>query len=358
MKYCFLDQSFGATSQGQQYLLIKSLLQNSVALNTILYLLLKSDNDFGCTENNVSTQNFAQTHPVMSQLKRYNSTIQDFQEGIEKRTNSDIRRQIQNIVKAAALMSSSEQMSPEEDEEDKTATSCNIHSLDIDVKSDIGDPGLVPKESEQLTEKEHERIEEMETQVLHEARFGLRSHELKGSERKGGKRQVPNTLFECVDTELKGAQRVSQSLASSINAIAQRFASESRRKREVTSTEELFDVQDEDDQLAQGLKMMEEELGRDSLNGDEKVDLSGNDGVSEPALDTNEFYNLIEKRSNESKFRKSRLYRVAPKFPSSESKVHGKWISLCSKVHSNVANGLLATQASVLLAEPCRKIEV
>jgi hypothetical protein len=126
----------------------------------------------------------------------------------------------------------------------------------------------------------------------------------------------------------------SKSFASTINAIEQRSATESRKRRQAPFAEQLFETEADDDQLAQGLKMMEEELGKLESSEDEgEVDPICGDGEVESDSDLKEssleFYDAMAKRSKDKKSRKKSLYEVAPKFPGSESEVHGKWILYC-----------------------------
>jgi U3 small nucleolar RNA-associated protein 3 len=314
----------GASLEGQQYLLTKSLLGNSTALNAAIYLLLKSDIEANDRDNSVGEKSSSsiQAHPVMAQLQKCNTSDERFKEEVAGQVK-DIDDQVNYLVKAAALMTSPDQKldedsdasTPESEQNDSADENASDSSL-IETSDHIEKKSLTAHESS-------EALKEKEDALLHEARFGLRASEVNSKSGNGKpKRKSADAYFG--DLERTEGQGNTRFLASTVNSIEQR----SKKKKKTALVEEIDDTE-EDSGLAQGLKMMEEELGK-LERSDEKVDkkkevhddnLASVEESSEGAM---KFYNAVADRSKEKKMIKEKRYQVAPKFPVTDAEVPGE----------------------------------
>ena len=81
---------------GQQYLLTKTLLQSSTALNLAMYLLLKSEQS---QQEEEGAELLIQSHPVLARLEKWNSLAQKLEDRVENKVNG-LQGQIENLVKA------------------------------------------------------------------------------------------------------------------------------------------------------------------------------------------------------------------------------------------------------------------
>lgn len=306
----------------------KSLLQNSIALNTVMYLLLKSDNELENSSRDDTTKDSSafQSHPVMAQLTKCHSMIQKFEDRIESKTKG-IVVQVDNLVQAAALMSSEQVVSEDDsDDDEKEDHDSNEKETQELTETASGSEDDEADEADDDMEMVNELTKKQEAakksqSVLHEARFGLRPHEVKTSKKSTKKKRADTSDFGDIDGD--DEKVAPKSFASAINAIEQRSATESRKRRQAPSTEELFDPE-VDDELAQGLKMMEEEMGK--LDDNEEDD--GGD-INDEIMDSQSaeplgFYEAVAKKSKNKKSFKKSLYQVAPKFPTTDGVVDGE----------------------------------
>jgi U3 small nucleolar RNA-associated protein 3 len=299
------------------------MMQHSVALNTVLYLLLKSsgDNDDGDDENHSSTlhNNNIDAHPVMAQLKRCNSTMQKFDEHVHKKAKGDLEDQVNNLVKAAALLQESgEDLEDEDDEESSRA------SQDVEMEVSDDDQELQVPTTTAAAKKQDNAV--ARERVLEDARFGLRQNEIGQPPRKktGRIRQASSSTGDFGDLD----ETEAKSFASTINAIEQRSRTESR-KRSAAPLAEQLDDHHEEHEVTEGVKMMDEEMDKLDSGGVEKDQGEGDPGLKDPDVDTEladglDFYNAVAKKSKAKKAFKKSLYEVAPKFPTNDSEVHGE----------------------------------
>jgi len=326
-------ESVGATLQGQQYLLTKSMIQKTMALNSVVYLLLKS----ASVGDENSTSNI-QAHPIMDQLKNLYAALEKFEEKVHNKTNG-IDEQLDNLVKAAALMGNS----------GDNFIGSDAESVDK-LSGDSGDELEVPPRGEEMDEDDMQggsdeeseeedgaRKKESEAQseqtnfqrVLNEARFGLRPVEAKETAKFSRKRRMDH-LEDFGDLDGEVGKSDTRALASTINTIEQRSQTTSRKRRPMPDAEELDELDDSDDRLAQGIKMMEEEMGKlddeDDEDGSAEDERFADESITDPDLndDSMEFYKTMAKKSKAQKSFKKSLYQVAPKFPRVDNEVEGE----------------------------------
>ena len=330
---CFLptnEQAIGATPAGIQYLVSKALLQSSTALNVAMYLLLKSEQ----VANEVDTEadlmdvgghvaSAIESHPVVARLQQLNKMTQKLEDRVESKVDT-LPEQMDNLVKACDLMdeeegehddsdASSQQNKDDTEAEGKAVSGklANTHS------AEVSDPSSGNEESE----------DDIATSVMNDARFGLRPQELAAdsvSTKKRSRRAVPLDYGD--DDEDNGlTTKATQSLASTLNSIEQRSATQSRKKRSAYETETLDEQDDDDDALRRGLEMMEAELGR--FDSDDEGEADGDmDRELDDDPDEDDFYKSVKERSNAKKQRKAAKYAVAPKYPGMDQEVRGTYM--------------------------------
>ncbi|KAL3920940.1 MAG: hypothetical protein SGILL_003012, partial [Bacillariaceae sp.] len=323
--------SVGATVQGQQYLVTKAILQKSIALNSVMYLLLKSSSEVD-DEGNDSIQ----AHPITDQIKLLYSALENFEDTVRNRTNG-IDVQVDSLVKAAALLrggdmdvddesESENEVDEDQDESAEQDAEMNENGSD-DESGDDGDDDHDDDEKAAAVAAIQQNANYQRT--LNEARFGLRPEETKKSMATSRKRQQ-NHMDDFGDLDEKDAKSDVGMLASTINSIEQRSQVASRKRRPAPIAEQLDEL-DEDDRLAEGIKMMEEEMGK--LDGDEDNEVDGgeDDEMGEQEMtdpDANgesvDFYKTMAAKTKEKKSFKKSLYQVAPKFPRSDGLVDGE----------------------------------
>uniref|UniRef100_A0A7S4AET8 Sas10 C-terminal domain-containing protein n=1 Tax=Pseudo-nitzschia australis TaxID=44445 RepID=A0A7S4AET8_9STRA len=335
-------ESVGATIKGQQYLLTKSMVQKSIALNSVMYILLRcaSVGDEDATSN-------IQAHPVMDQLKKFTNLLEKLDEGVQKKAK-DIDLQLDNLVKAAALMTDTgegDDTSSGGDDESESAIEMN----DELAEREIGEEEDYDEASED-SDEEREAIAQKKQKdyerTLNEARFGLRANEAKKSSKSSRKRRT-HQMDDFGD--LEESTNIANNLASTMNTIEQRSETASRKRRPAPMAEDLDDLDDHDDRVMQGIKMMEEEMGKldggdDDDNGmDMGMDMDDGN-ITDPDAGDNELYDKIAAKSKEKKSFKKSLYKVAPKFPRVDGEVAGER-SLSRVILKN--RGLVAHKAKI-----------
>jgi len=335
-------ESVGATIKGQQYLLTKSMVQKSIALNSVMYILLRcaSVGDEDATSN-------IQAHPVMDQLKKFTNLLEKLDEGVQKKAK-DIDLQLDNLVKAAALMTDTgegDDTSSGGDDESESAIEMN----DELAEREIGEEEDYDEASED-SDEEREAIAQTKQKdyerTLNEARFGLRANEAKKSSKSSRKRRT-HQMDDFGD--LEESTNIANNLASTMNTIEQLSETASRKRRPAPMAEDLDDLDDHDDRVMQGIKMMEEEMGKldggdDDDNGmDMGMDMDDGN-ITDPDAGDNEFYDKIAAKSKEKKSFKKSLYKVAPKFPRVDGEVAGER-SLSRVILKN--RGLVAHKAKI-----------
>ena len=298
-----------------------------------MYLLLRS----ASVGEEDATSNI-QAHPVMDHLKKLTTLLENLEGSVQKKAK-DIDLQLDNLVKAAALMGN---MAVDDDGDDAGSSDGDdkhSSSLQVDDEQSQSDDHIV--DADGVSEDSSEDSDEEEAiaqkkqndfeRTLNEARFGLRPNEVKKSSSVARKRRT-HQLEDFGDLEEDEDKSSANVLASTINTIEQRSKTASRKRRPAPVAEQLDDLEEYDDRLAQGLKMMEEEMGKldDEVENDDEndvMDMDGND-MTDPDADADDdaigFYNQIANQSKKKKSFKKSLYKVAPKFPRVEGEVPGE----------------------------------
>lgn len=342
-------ESVGATLKGRQYLLTKAMIQKSIALNSIMYLLLRcalaKDKDATST---------IRTHPVMDHLEKLTTLLKNLEGSIHAKAK-DIDSQLDNLVKAGAIMTNL----VGDDNDNTLSSDCNEVSdlfMEENEKHIDTDNGNASKDEslddsgEETDEGAGETLARNEQRdyerSLNEARFGLRLSETK-TRFSISQELRPHHLDDFGDLDEEQAKLSTNELASAINTIEQRSVTASRKRRPAPDAEELDGYSEYDDQLAQGLKMIEEEMGKidDDDNNTDAKDRDGNIITDQNGDDDAlEFYSKIADRSKKKKSFKKSLYKVAPKFPRVDGEVAGER-SISRVILKN--RGLVAHKAKI-----------
>lgn len=284
-----------------------------------MYLLLRSASAGHDDEDAASN---IQAHPVMVQLKNFNSILQKFEEQVHNKTVG-IDLQLDNLVKAAALMRESGDMASD----DESTRSDELDTCEETDAEDRPSGEVASRAGEDATEEglDDARGKQQDfRKTLNEARFGLRPGEANEHSIGLRKRRIGD-LDDFGDLEEERSTSATKTLASTINTIEQRSQVASRKRRPAPVAETLDDLDGYDDQLAQGIKMMEEEMGKLDDDYDE-VDKGHGEDMTDPeyAGESSDFYSAVVERSKAKKSFKKSLYQVAPKFPGTDGEVDGE----------------------------------
>eukprot|EP00980_Cylindrotheca_fusiformis_P020257 scaffold7328_cov145-Cylindrotheca_fusiformis.AAC.5 len=318
-------ESVGASSEGQQYLLTRYLLESSTLLNASLYLLLKSgDSEIGVDElvGDRSGCNI-DAHPVMAQIQKCNKSNQRFKEKVARRVGN-IDEQVDYLVKAAALMTSPNQGSEEDSDISIVASEENPSADRLPSRietSVLTDDQPFDEVANIDTQKERDGY------LRQEARFGLRASEVIPKKKEGKRKlkSINSIYFGDLEMEARGGRKL---LASTINSIEQR----SKKRQETTLVEEI-DETETNGEPPQGLRRIEEELFKVEngiaqadnnvlrLAGDNNDELASTEKAE---VEATRFYNVISGRRADKKMMKKRRYEVAPKFPVADTEVSGE----------------------------------
>jgi U3 small nucleolar RNA-associated protein 3 len=337
----------GATISGLQYLITKSMLQASNALNLSLYLLLKAD--IASKKNIDKDMAFAEeedngdsirTHPVMDRLNQLSRLTDKLKEGVEEKIPG-LQDQLNNLVKAAALMEgghlSSDEDSKSNDEEGTLSSNLQEDDDSVDtsadqltapqraIRSDDENNGIDSSESDD----DRETQETIQRRIMTEAKFALRNQDIDhdATAFTNRKRRVTHASCDYGDETEEIDERTlaaSRKLASTMNSIIQKSTASSEKRKTLVGAEEEG-VDDEYDNLQRGLAMMEDDIGKGSDNDDEDDDMSENETNDDGFhSDEDEFYSLIKSKSRARKDTKKQMYTVAPKYPRLEGEVDGE----------------------------------
>jgi U3 small nucleolar RNA-associated protein 3 len=319
MFVCLFVKAVGSSGLGQQFLLTKTLLQSTTALNLAMYLLLKSEHA-GQEDVDVS---LIQSHPVMARLQKWNTMTEKLDDRVESKVDG-LREQLDNLVKAASLMKSGIEESDESDDNSEDDEDVSIEDAANALRpEDASDYGM-SSDAEEEDESENDMADEAEQarkNVLTEARFGLRAREI-GDTKKGKRKRRTGVSDLGDDGPEESSALASKSLASTLNAIEQRSATS--KKRAASRAEQIDEVEDDDAEMRRGLEMMEADLAGKESEGEDAPEVD-DDGADEIEGDDDEgFYAQQAKKSKEKKEFKKNLYQVAPKFPRVEKEVEGE----------------------------------
>jgi U3 small nucleolar RNA-associated protein 3 len=308
------------------------MLGNSTALNAAVYLLLKSE--MGQKEKDIDSSSSSNSsilaHPVMTQLQKCNTSKEKFKEEVTSRIG-DIDEQVKYLVKAAALITKSDHNVTSDEE--RTIDAKIPHSDEVEDKSSVFLASEVPSEDDVENESnDSPEVDNMkarkakEAAVLNEARFGLRPSEVVPKSVRSLRRKAESDTY-FGDLNQNDASSKTKFLASAINSIEQRSVSKKKRKND--DLVEQIDEIEVDSDLAQGLKMMEEELRKlenaDGEGGDITNDGNGESTVMHESGEGGmDFYSLVANRMKEKKMIKKKRYEVAPKYPGTETEITGE----------------------------------
>ena len=326
------------------------MIQKSIALNGIIYLLLRS-----ASVGDEDATSAIQTHPVIDHVKKLTNLLTKLDESVKAKAK-DIDSQLENLVKAGALMTNMEGEDGDKvvssDGDDNSESSMEENEKKIENYSSIADADDTSEDSaeemdEDATEALAQKKQRDHERTLNEARFGLRPSEVKNSSSVSRKRRS-HEFEDFGDMEEDEEKLSSNALASTINTIEQRSKTASRKRRPAPVAEQLDEYDEYDDRLAQGLKMMEEEMGKldDDVENDNDVEDVEGDNMSDPDADNDAlgFYNQIASKSKKKKSFKKSLYKVAPKFPRVDGEVAGER-SISRAILKN--RGLVAHKAKI-----------
>lgn len=349
-------------------MITKALLQSSMALNVTMYLLLKSelhkqqqqqekdatnkdDDENGILtfqDDVTGTASAIATHPVMSRLEQWNALSQKLEDQVETKVSS-LKEQMEHLVKAAGLVQSGEYDDDRETTMEDELAMTSAKANEMANATQVSPPesaAAASSEDEDASINQESKDDDEDDQnmsgrnVLHEAKFGLRPHEVDSqSKRESNQRKRRKVAFDDDDfgdedvgiskNKAKKGLVGNSSFASTINAIEQRANKKSSKKQRQLDSEALDDLEDDDDQLREGIRMMEEELGKLDSDDDQQqehandMEDADDDGIDNE-LDDEDFYNQIARKSKEKKAFKKSLYAVAPKYPGIEKEVAGE----------------------------------
>jgi hypothetical protein len=315
-------QAIGATAVGIQYLVTKALLQSSTALNVAMYILLKSEQ--ATAEEAIVADRWdvggdgtsaIQSHPVVVRLHRLNKLGHRLEDQVESKVET-LSKELDNLVKASDMMNGDEDDKSSQARAEESDEEASLEGTPI---AEIPD---APAATVSTTSEEAESEDDIATEVMNEARFGLRPQELVKQEDKEERQPRRAVPLDFGDEEDEGlTKKAALSLATTVNTIEQRSATRSRKKRAAHTTEDLDEPDDDNEALRQGLEMMEEELGRESDHEVEKNTELDEELVDD--VDENNFYKSVKRSSEAKKQQKAAQYAVAPKYPGIEQEIHG-----------------------------------
>lgn len=305
-------KSIGTTKLGQEYLVTKSLLQSSTCLNFVLYMLLKLD-EVAASATSSSVQN----HPIMAQLQTMNSRIQKLYTGVEE--NGTIAKQLSDLVKAAKLLKEGGvDISSDEDESMQE----DLDDIVLSASHDATERSAVRREEDESSSNDEAEIAIRKQSALTEARFGLRANEVAASNCAPSRRRRRMVNLDAGDDDdnQEQSQQVSESIARTLNTIEQRTAAQSKRRtKHLVGADTLDEPIENDGELAQALRMMEEDVGPMDENDKKSMDPELEDDD-----DDNKFYNEVAGRSHERKQQRQDKYAVQPKFPRVAKEIVGE----------------------------------
>jgi hypothetical protein len=298
-----------------------------------MYLLLKSEKSTAGDATVVDLVDVGedgtsaiQSHPVIVRLHQLNKLAQRLEDQVENKVES-LSEQLDNLVKASAMMNG------DGNDEDSQAGSEESDEEGSLVGTHIAEKPGAPAATLSTTSEEEESDDDIATEVMNEARFGLRPHELAKREDKEERRPRRALPLDFGDEDDDGlTKKAALSLATTINTIEQRSATRSRKKLAAHTTEDLDEQDGDDEALRRGLEMMEEELGRES---DHEVEKSMElDEELDDDIDEDDFYKNVKRNSEAKKQRKAAKYTVAPKYPGIDQEIHGSLINFLSLIQT------------------------
>lgn len=328
-------QAVGATKAGLQYLITKSMLQASKALNLSLYLLLKADQASGNDALMDDEGDDMRNHPVIDRLNQLSQLTDKLQDGVEEITPG-LKEQMSSLVNAAALMEGGDLSSSDDDgdnsDDDDEANPSEIQD-DAKVSANATtEEQLAPDDDEEESpsssesdDDEKETQEAIQRRIMTEARFALRNQDIDQDHTKKRKRRLAPMSSDYGDEEVitDKAIAASRKLASTMNSIVQKSNTSKEKKKSGAGDEEEVDS-DDYDRLQKGLKMMEQDFGEGFGNDDDKSDNEDDEEGLRGDSDEDDFYQTIKSKSKAKKAAKKQMYTVQPKYPRLEGEVEGE----------------------------------
>ena len=369
-------QEVGATVDGERYLLSRALLQSSAALNLTIYLLLKSEYAAGAEGAMAGVdESIMNSHPVLDHLQKLHRMAEIMEKTVSGSSSSSssgrssLKEQMNHLVKASALLENGEVDDEEDDDDDDDDHPDDVEndssepqhsekygkSLDQAVDGDVDVARIGAKEDvlsdDDDDDDDHEEAikARQEAALMNEARFSLRLNEVgsggdeapgdvSNRKRRRQRRAAPDFGDDENDDDVLGqntsGKAASRVLASTVNALEQRFAASEQKRRKKspgmsssgpTAADQLdeLDKDDEENEVRRGLELMEAELGKlddgnnDGVNDDDEDGMDGDD-------DDMAFYRKMEKASRNKKQQRKDKYAVAPKFPRLDPQAEGE----------------------------------
>ena len=332
-------KAVGCTTAGLQYLLAKTMLQASQALNLSLYLLLKADQaskakhlegtGFSLEDD---TAEDALNHPVMERLNELSLLTDKLREGVEEKTPG-LRDQLRSLVKAASLMNGGDVLTSGDSSEGSDSEGGEeIHSA-VEDFIEKPQPSVQPSSDASSSSPEGSDDDEDSNQVavqrriMNEARFSVRNQDInqdnKTASKKRKRRAAPlgseEDYGDDATEENDRAVAAGKNLASTLNSIAQKEAT-SKKRRGAATGDEAEAAGEDYEQLQRGLSLMEDELGAVSDEDDDGDD----DDEGLVVSDDDDFYQKIKAKSKAKKEAKRAMYEVAPKYPRLDGEVDGE----------------------------------
>mmetsp|Transcript_31827 Transcript_31827/g.62364 ORF Transcript_31827/g.62364 Transcript_31827/m.62364 type:complete len:721 (-) Transcript_31827:1158-3320(-) len=337
-------EAVGATVSGLRYLITKSMLQASKALNLSLYLLLKEEklsraNDDRKPAELLGDMTFMdddegddiRNHPVIDRLNQLSKLTDKLSENVECKV-SGLKDQLNSLVKAAALMEGGDVSSDSDTDDDEEGKAEEASTESSEIKADDASDDSVEQpqndrvdsSSSEIDDEELESQDAIQRQVMNEARFALRNQDIEHDVIRSKKRRRLAPMISDYGDETEEvsekAMAAGRKLASTMNSITQK----SSKKGKALVGDEEGEGDDDYERLQRGLSMMEEEFGEGSSD-------EGNEDGSDGELDDeglgdedDEFYHIIKSKSKAKKAAKKAMYAVAPKYPRLEDDVEGE----------------------------------
>lgn len=284
----FSLKSIGISGPGKRFILSKALTESSIALNLVMYLLLKADrSDEGAPLD-------IQTHPVMSAL--------DVLSGLEKKLREDIEagvsglsEQLSNLEQAVDYLKTGviEEQDTSEDVDEKS-------SEDLGVDGDDGDDDDEADRASQKSIISAQGTGSTERDAANEARFAVRAIDIKQTSS-----QVRRRLVDYGDDDSTGSAPAAQTLAATLNSISQKVSN---------YNENHDDAVEMLDRNGTGFEKRMEDF-------DAEGDIEMSDKEQDEVL--NNYYHGVASLSAKKKS-KSQAYAPVPRFPHVDREVEGE----------------------------------
>lgn len=297
-------KSIGMSKQGQFFILTKAMIEQNISLSTAIYLLVK----LLSIQNGQDYQDI-NAHPVMLQLNVASTLTEEFFDKVEVKSEQ-LQDQVNSLIQAAALiptLSSSKRIERDPAPVKQGRSDKQRGFRVVDLQSLPRSPG-------------GGNVLRSRRVILHDARFGLRRHEIHQISKNRG-RQITKVTDVGDASDYNDSSRY---LAATINAIDQRAAATSTNISVIpTDDEEFLNMEFE---CSEGVKLMGDEFevrrvtrASDSVTNHIKEFHS----VDERSRESN-FYDRMAETATRRKRLREENHKVSPKFPKFEAAVTGE----------------------------------